>query len=146
MHWKPSLYYNSDTIFFPHWPYILFIERRVPVVHRNSTTSTFLFVWFLDESWDHAVWYYSIEATTIKKNQTPMLIYVITILDIALINFIMIVNINSCDFSIIVGVSLVQSYFFFLINSKKSSCHSHRYLWTGPYVAPLFFSFFFFFL
>jgi hypothetical protein len=22
---------NSDTIFFPHWPYILFIERRVPV-------------------------------------------------------------------------------------------------------------------
>jgi hypothetical protein len=36
-----------------------------------------------------------------------MLIYVITILDIALINFIMIVNINSCDFSIIVGVSLV---------------------------------------
>jgi hypothetical protein len=36
-----------------------------------------------------------------------MLIYVITILDIALINFIMFVNINSCDFSIIVGVSLV---------------------------------------
>jgi hypothetical protein len=35
-----------------------------------------------------------------------MLIYVITILDIALINFIMI-TINSCDFSIIVGVSLV---------------------------------------
>jgi hypothetical protein len=31
MHWKPSLYYNSDTIFFPHRPYILFIERRVPV-------------------------------------------------------------------------------------------------------------------
>jgi hypothetical protein len=22
---------NGDTIFFPHWPYILFIERRVPV-------------------------------------------------------------------------------------------------------------------
>jgi hypothetical protein len=41
------------------------------------------------------------------KKTTPMLIYVITILDIALINFIMIVNINSCDFSIIVGVSLV---------------------------------------
>jgi hypothetical protein len=36
-----------------------------------------------------------------------MLIYVITILNIALINFIMIVNINSCDFSIIVGNSLV---------------------------------------
>jgi hypothetical protein len=33
MHWKPSLYYNSDTIFFfPHWPYILFTERRVPVI------------------------------------------------------------------------------------------------------------------
>jgi hypothetical protein len=30
-----------------------------------------LFVWFLDESWDHAVWYYSIEATTtIKKQKT----------------------------------------------------------------------------
>ena len=41
------------------------------------------------------------------KKTSPMLIYVITILDIALINFIMIVNINSCDFSIIVGVSLV---------------------------------------
>jgi len=41
------------------------------------------------------------------KKKTPMLIYVITILNIALINFIMIVNINSCDFSIIVGVSLV---------------------------------------
>jgi hypothetical protein len=39
-------------------------------VNRNSTTSTFLFVWFLDESWDHAVWYYSIEATTtIKKTK-----------------------------------------------------------------------------
>jgi hypothetical protein len=41
----------------------------------------------------------------LKKNP-PMLIYAITILNIALINFIMIVNINSCDFSIIVGVSL----------------------------------------
>jgi hypothetical protein len=50
--------------------------------------------------------YHSIEATTIKK-KPPMLIYVITILNIALINFIMIVNINSCDFSIIVGVGLV---------------------------------------
>ena len=37
-------------------------------VNRNSTTSTFLFVWSLDESCDRAVWYYSIEATTtIKK-------------------------------------------------------------------------------
>jgi hypothetical protein len=66
-------------------------------VNRNSTTSTFLFVWFLDESWDHAVWYYSIEATTtiIKKKTKKklMLIYEITILNIALINFIMIVNI-----------------------------------------------------
>ena len=64
-------------------------------VNRNSTTSTFLFVWFLDESWDHAVWYYSIEfeaITTIKKKPL-MLIYVITILNIALINFMMIVNI-----------------------------------------------------
>ena len=41
-----------------------------------------------------------------KKNP-PMLIYVITILNIALINFIMIVNINSCDFSIIFDVSLL---------------------------------------
>jgi hypothetical protein len=31
------------------------------------------------------------------KKKPPMLIYVITILNIALINFIMIVNINSCD-------------------------------------------------
>jgi hypothetical protein len=51
-------------------------------VNPNSTTSTFIFVWFLNESWDHAVWYYSIEATTIKK-KPPMLIYVITILNIA---------------------------------------------------------------
>ena len=63
-------------------------------VNQNSTISTFLFVWFLDESWDHAVWYYSIEATTTtKKNQQLMLIYEITILNIALINCIMIVNI-----------------------------------------------------
>ena len=41
-----------------------------------------------------------------QLKKTPP-IYVITILYIALINFIMIVNINSCDFSIIVGVSLV---------------------------------------
>jgi hypothetical protein len=41
-----------------------------------------------------------------------MLIYEITILNIALINFIMIVNIyNQAIVSIIVGVSLVQSYF-----------------------------------
>ena len=56
--------------------------------------------------------YYSIEATYYnnlkrKKKKKLMLIYEIQILDIALINFIMIVNINSCDFSIIVGVSLV---------------------------------------
>ena len=65
-------------------------------VNRNSTTSTFLFVWYLDESWDHAVWYYSIEATTTNKNKKTkklMLIYEITILNIALINFIMIVSI-----------------------------------------------------
>jgi hypothetical protein len=58
--------------------------------------STFLFVWFLDESWDHAVWYYSIEPITIiKKKKTKkklMLIYEITILNIALINFIIIVK------------------------------------------------------
>jgi hypothetical protein len=32
----------------------------------------FLFVWFLDESWDHSVWYYSIAAIVLqqlKKNQ-----------------------------------------------------------------------------
>jgi hypothetical protein len=29
-----SLLYNSDTI-FPYWPYILFIERLVPVVWSN---------------------------------------------------------------------------------------------------------------
>jgi hypothetical protein len=34
------------------------------IVNRNSITSTFLFVWSLDESCDHAVWYYSIETTT----------------------------------------------------------------------------------
>ena len=38
-------------------------------VNRNSTTSTFLFVWYLDESWDHAVWYYSIEATTTNRKK-----------------------------------------------------------------------------
>jgi hypothetical protein len=78
---------------------IQFFQYNVDIktrVNQNSTTSTFLFVWFLDESWDHTVWYYSIEATTtIKKNKTKklMLIYEITILNIALINFIMIVNI-----------------------------------------------------
>ena len=60
-----------------------------------NKTIAFLFVWFLNESRDHVVWYYSIEATTtIKKNTKKlMLIYEITILNIALINFIMIVNI-----------------------------------------------------
>ena len=46
-----------------------------------------------------------------------MLIYEITILNIALINFIMIVNIESGDcFNYIVGVSLVQSYFLIWSN------------------------------
>jgi hypothetical protein len=43
-----------------------------------------------------------------------MLIYEITILNIALINFIMIVN--QVIVSIIVGVSLVQSYFLIWSN------------------------------
>ena len=37
-------------------------------VNQNSTTGIFLFFWFLDESQDHAVWYYSITASiTIGK-------------------------------------------------------------------------------
>jgi hypothetical protein len=32
-----NLYYITVTLFFPHWPYILFIERRVPVfIHIQS--------------------------------------------------------------------------------------------------------------
>jgi hypothetical protein len=39
---------------------------------------TFLFVWFLDESWDHSVWYYSIAAIVLPtiKNKPLMLIKV----------------------------------------------------------------------
>jgi hypothetical protein len=47
--------------------WIQFFQYNVDMktrVNQISTTSTFLFVWFLDESWDHAVWYYSIQATT----------------------------------------------------------------------------------
>jgi hypothetical protein len=52
----------------------------------------------------------------IKNKQTNklMLIYEITILNIALINFIMIVN--RVFVSIIVGVNLVQSYFLIWSN------------------------------
>ena len=32
-------------------------------VNQNSTTGIFLFFWFLDETQDHAVWYYSITAS-----------------------------------------------------------------------------------
>ena len=32
---------NGDTIFFPHWPYILFIECRVPVVDTLFTSARF---------------------------------------------------------------------------------------------------------
>jgi len=45
-----------------------------------------------------------------------MLIYVITILNIALIKFIMIVKFNHVIVSIIVGVNLVETYFFIWIN------------------------------
>jgi hypothetical protein len=65
------------------------------IKYEDSTSK--IYIRILDESWDHAVWYFSIEATTNKKKKTPMLIYVIkkiTILNIALINvnFTMIVN------------------------------------------------------
>ena len=39
-------------------------------VNQNFSTSTFLFFWYLDEPWDHAVWYYSIPATIKKKKTT----------------------------------------------------------------------------
>ena len=40
--------------------YIHFFKYNVDIetrVNRNSTTSTFLFVWSLDESWDHSLIY-----------------------------------------------------------------------------------------
>ena len=64
---------------------------------------------------------FDIIQSKLQQLKKPPPIYVITILYIALINFIMIVNINSCDFSIIVGVSLVYIiaflYLEYVINS-----------------------------
>jgi hypothetical protein len=52
---------------------------RFQTLNSNSAVS----VKYLDESWDHTVWYYSIEATTTikKKTKQKMLIYEITILN-----------------------------------------------------------------
>ena len=80
--------------------YIQFFQYNVDIntrINQNSTTSTFLFVWSLDEYCNQQ--FDIIQSKLlhiqqfIKQKNTLMLIYVITILNIALINFIMIVNI-----------------------------------------------------
>ena len=110
--------YNLNWNFF--WYYIDIKTQ----VNRNFTTSTFLFLGFLDEPWDHAVCYYSIPATIkIIKKHSIILIHVITILNIVLINFY-----YDCKHLIVLIIvecrlGLVQSRFqqSFLINCNNQA-------------------------
>jgi hypothetical protein len=64
---------NDHFLFILIWiwsNYICFFWYYIHIktqVNRNFSTSTFLFIWYLDEPCDHAVWYYSIPATIKKK-------------------------------------------------------------------------------
>jgi hypothetical protein len=121
---------NGHFLFYLSWiwsNYMCFFWYYIDIkthVNQNFTTSTFLFFWFLDEPWDHAVWYYSIPATIkIKKTLLIILIHVITILNIVLINFY-----YDCKHLIVLIIvecrlGLVQSRFQqpFVINGNNHS-------------------------
>jgi hypothetical protein len=46
-----TLHYNSDTIFFSHWPYILFIERRVSENEGHRHSKIKILIWKLKGKW-----------------------------------------------------------------------------------------------
>ena len=121
---------NDHFLFYLSWissNYMCFFWYYIDIkthVNRNFTTSTFLFFLFLDEAWDHAVWYYLIPATMKKKNTLSIiLIHVITILNIVLINFY-----YACKHLIVLIIvecrlGLVQSRFqqSFVINGNNQA-------------------------
>ena len=88
-----------------HYICFLVLYTHKTQVNRNFSTSTFFFGGYLDESWDHTVWYYSIP-TSIKKNKKKQLsiiiIHVITILNIVLINF------DDCDCKHLIVLIIVE--------------------------------------
>jgi hypothetical protein len=55
------LWIEFEAIWICFFWYYIHIKTQV---NRNFSTSTFLFFEYLDEPWDHTVWYYSTSATT----------------------------------------------------------------------------------